>query len=290
MMECSSCARGFDGAGWICPDCGHAPELRDGIPIFAPGLAGADNPYDAALFEGLDRVEAGNFWFRSRRQLLVDRLQRHFPGARRYLEIGVGSGFVLEGVRAACPDLAAWATETRPEPLLGLRRAGRAGDAVLFQMDARRIPFLDHFDVIGAFDVLEHVLEDVQALAQIRRALRPGGGVILTVPQHAFLWSPADTLAHHVRRYAPGELEDKVAAAGLTVEFSTSFVALLLPALLASRWRTRRHGRYEPQTEFAMPAGLNAALAAIMAAERRLIGWGVRFPAGGSRLVVARRN
>jgi SAM-dependent methyltransferase len=59
--------------------------------------------------------------------------------------------------------------------------------AVLFQMDARKIPFESEFDVIGAFDVLEHIEEDEKALAQIFHAVLPGGGLILTVPQHRFL-------------------------------------------------------------------------------------------------------
>ena len=65
-------------------------------------------------------------------------------------------------------------------------------------MDARRIPFEDEFDVIGAFDVLEHIKEDEQVLVQMHRAVKSGGGIMLTVPQHMFLWSEQDVQAHHV--------------------------------------------------------------------------------------------
>jgi 2-polyprenyl-3-methyl-5-hydroxy-6-metoxy-1,4-benzoquinol methylase len=52
----------------------------------------------------------------------------------------------------------------------------RLPDAVLFQMDARRIPFEEEFDVVGAFDVLEHINEDDVVLRQMLQAIKPGGG------------------------------------------------------------------------------------------------------------------
>ena len=106
------------------------------------------------------------------------------------------------------------------------------------QMDARAIPFVGEFDVMGAFDVLEHVEEDEQVLIQMRDALKPRGVMLLTVPQHAWLWSPvADSC--HVRRYAAKELHVKVKAAGFEIVRSTSFVFSVLPAMFASRMAQR---------------------------------------------------
>lgn len=57
----------------------------------------------------------------------------------------------------------------------------------------KAFPFRKEFDTIGVFDVLEHVHEDEQILAQMHRAVHPdGGGIMLTVPQHPWLWSPTD--------------------------------------------------------------------------------------------------
>ena len=94
--------------------------------------------------------------------------------------------------------------------------------------------------MVGAFDVIEHISEDEEALAQLRRAVRPGGGVLVTVPQHPRLWSPADDYGEHKRRYRRRELVEKVSAAGLEIERITSFVSLLLPAMIASRFLDRR--------------------------------------------------
>ena len=80
-------------------------------------------------------------------------------------------------------------------------------------MDARRIPYEAEFDVIGAFDVIEHIYEDAAVLQQMHRAVRPGGGIIVTVPQHRFLWSKQDEFSCHFRRYTRGELMSKVSCA-----------------------------------------------------------------------------
>src|SRR5207245_7859412 len=159
------------------------------------------------------------------------------------------------------------------------------------QMDARRIPFDDEFDVLGAFDVLEHIDDDGAVLAQMFQAARRGGGILLTVPQHPWLWSSVDAHARHKRRYTRRQLVDKVPRAGFTVARATSFVSLLLPVMLASRLG-RRAGRRadDPLPELRVGGAVNAALAAVLGAERALIECGVSFPAGGSLLVVARKD
>ena len=90
----------------------------------------------------------------------------------------------------------------------------------LFQMDARFVPFEEEFDVIGAFDALEHIKEDEDVLREIFRATKEGGGIILTVPQHPFLWSQMDEISHHYRRYTRRGLIDKVQRAGFEVVYT----------------------------------------------------------------------
>src|SRR6266545_4042215 len=89
-----------------------------------------------------------------------------------FLEIGCGTGFVLSGIRKAFPELILSGSEIFSE---GLNLAAeRLPGVELFQMDARRIPFQEEFDVIGAFDVLEHVKEDEEVLSQMYQATRKG--------------------------------------------------------------------------------------------------------------------
>src|SRR5204863_7401731 len=99
--------------------------------------------------------------------------------------------------------------------------------------DARALPYRDAFDLVGAFDVLEHIDEDEAVLAEMAAATRRGGGVLITVPQHPWLWSEADDHAHHRRRYSRSALIDKVRSAGLRPVAVTSFVTFLLPVMAA---------------------------------------------------------
>jgi SAM-dependent methyltransferase len=260
----------------------------DGIPCYAPDLAHESPGFRPEHFARLAQLEEGNFWFRARNELIIHALRKYFPHARGMLEIGCGTGYVLRGVTRACPDLRASGSEIFLEGLAFA--AQRLPDADLFQMDARRIPYQGEFDLIGAFDVVEHIEEDERVLREILRALKPGGGAIFTVPQHPSLWSIQDDSACHVRRYRRHELTDKLVAAGFRILFSTSFVSLLLPMLAASRWRKRKRkpgSAANTQAEFMLPAPVNSILYAVLHLETLLIRGGLRFPVGGTRLVAA---
>ena len=153
-------------------------------------------------------------------------------------------------------------------------------------MDARQIPFEREFDVVGAFDVLEHIAEDELVLSEMFKATRPGGGILLTVPQHQFLWSELDRHSMHQRRYDRAELRGKVEGAGFRVERITSFVSFLLPLMMLSR---RKRKDRDLWAEFQINRSLNAFFEKTLAAERTLIRSGLSFPAGGSLLLVARK-
>jgi SAM-dependent methyltransferase len=163
-------------------------------------------------------------------------------------------------------------------------------DAELLQMDGRRIPFAEEFDVVGAFDVIEHIEDDAAVLKQMHAATRPDGGIVLTVPQHPRLWSVADDIAHHKRRYTRRELIMKVRAAGFDVLRATSFVSLLLPAMLAARAGKKEREDFDAMSEHSFSRPVDRALRGVMAVERMLIAAGISLPAGGSLLLVARKG
>lgn len=288
MNRCPSCGVVTDGIVAACPACAFEPVRIDGFAAFAPVLAREASGFDPSHFAPLAELEAGNFWFRSRNALIRYASKRFAPDARRYLEIGCGTGFVLSMLAAEFPALECWGSEVYVDGLEFARQ--RVPGSTLFQMDARAIPFAGYFDVIGIFDVLEHIEEDELVLDQMHGALATGGHALITVPQHSWLWSVQDEYAHHVRRYERGELEGKLAAHGFKVRFSTSFVSLLLPALMLSRLRHRdATAEADPFAEFRIPRWLDWAMLQAMSIERLLIRAGARFPAGGSRLIVAEK-
>jgi SAM-dependent methyltransferase len=283
---CISCGEACDNVDWRCPVCFYEPQRINGHLAFAPELAEESEGFEADFFPRLFELEAGNFWFRSRNRLLVWALRRYFPEARNFLEIGCGTGYVLSGIRKALPELNLSGSEIYAA---GLSLAAERLPAVeLFQMDARRMPFKAEFDVIGAFDVLEHLTEDEEVLAQMFQATRPGGGIILTLPHHPSLWSQADNYAHHVRRYTTREAIDKVTRAGFEITRTTSFVSLLLPLMFLSRIRQRT--QYDPMSEFKISPVMNAVFEKTLDVERLMIQAGLSFPLGGSLLLLARRR
>jgi SAM-dependent methyltransferase len=159
-------------------------------------------------------------------------------------------------------------------------------------MDGQRIPFADEFDVIGAFDCLEHIGDDEKVLREMHAALKRDGGVIFTVPQHPFLWSADDVKACHKRRYKRGELEEKMRRAGFEIIDSTSFVTLLLPFMLVDRLLKPAGQAKQESTghNLSLPRAINALFYAAMIFEISLISLGLRLPFGGSRLVVGKKT
>jgi len=270
--------------GWHCKACAHAVPTRDGVPHYAANLANSQTGFDAAVFDELARREGGHFWFEPRNRLLVGLAARFFPTAKRYLEIGCGTGMVLTAMAASRSWSRLAGSELHPAGLVHARR--RLGDKAEFvQMDARRIPAREVFDLIGAFDVLEHITEDQTVMQEVHAALVPGGGFLAAVPQHPALWSQADVAAHHVRRYRRGELERKLRDAHFEILFSTSYASVVLPLMFASRSAAHRTA----PRELAMHPLLNGILRGALHAEVALTLKGLAWPVGGSRVVVARK-
>jgi SAM-dependent methyltransferase len=256
--------------------------------MFAPELADTVSGFDPGCFAGLAELEATHFWFVARNELIVGLANRFFPTAQRYLEIGCGNGTVLRALAASRQWECLVGTELHPTGLAHARARLPLG-VEFVQMDARAIPAIEAFDLTGAFDVVEHITDDETVLRSLRRATRTGGGTIIAVPQHPWLWSRSDDLAHHKRRYRRGELEAKLGRSGFEVLFSSSFTVILMPLMAASRLRGRRKDdNTYVDREFSLNPTINGLFATILGAEVCLTLAGLRWPAGGSRVVVAR--
>lgn len=290
MIECLACRREVGSfPGGSCPECGFAVARMGGFEAWAPELAipTSGEFFEPEKFKELATLEDANFWFQARNELILWGLKRYFSKMQRYAEIGCGTGFVLSAVEREFPRAELLGTELFVE---GLKFASqRCERARLVQLDARRIPYRGEFDVVGIFDVLEHIGEDDVVLNEIARSLKPGGGLIITVPQHAWLWSPVDEAACHVRRYSASEIERKVSAAGFEILRSTSFVSLLLPAMFAARFSSRGPAK-DAAAELRINRPLNAIFRRLMSLEFRMIRSGIDFAYGGSRLVIATRG
>jgi ubiquinone/menaquinone biosynthesis C-methylase UbiE len=287
LKICTSCGTKYDKPDWDCPSCSFKPERLATHVRLAPDVVLETVGFEPEFFDNLFALEANSFWFRARNELILWAMKTYFGTAKSMLEIGCGTGFVNSGLERAFPQLTLAGTEVLDR---GLELAAkRLKTTTLYQMDARSIPFENEFDVIGAFDVIEHIAEDSLVLQQMYRAVKPGGGVLITVPQHPWLWSQGDVHAKHERRYVRKGFAAQVRAAGFRISRMTSFVSLLLPLLMISR-RLNAGKTFDPHAEFKISPFQNAVLEQTLRFERTLIRAGVNFPAGGSLLVIAHKE
>ena len=243
-------------------------------------------PFPEEAFEYLASAESRHWWFLSRNQIIIWILKDKARGLVDFLEVGCGTGFVISGIAKAFPALLLEASEYFEDGLVFARQ--RLPQCRFRQLDATEMTEENAYDCIGSFDVIEHIDADERVLSNFNRALHPGGFLLLTVPQHPWLWSAADDYAHHVRRYTAKELRRKVLYAGFRIEYCTSFVSLLLPLMALQRLSSRNQS-YNPDDEFKISPLLNAALYLVMQLELVLLRLGLRFPAGGSLLLMARK-
>jgi SAM-dependent methyltransferase len=261
--------------------------------------------YAPQHFAVVAAAERRHFWFRARNRVLLTVLaplgRRMLAGAR-VLEIGCGTGNTLRVLEQACPTALVVGMDLFAE---GLQYARRETRAHLLQGRAEAAPFRTPFDLIGLFDVLEHIDRDAAALVAIRDLLAPGGHLVLTVPARRSLWSDVDVAARHARRYERDELVARLDTAGFDVRYVTPFMTATYPAL----WLSRRLRRADAQAanaaqlptptqehdesvyaELRVNPWVNAAFDASLRPERWIVRAGRRLPFGSSLLAVAVRR
>ncbi|HEY6547157.1 MAG TPA: methyltransferase domain-containing protein [Vicinamibacteria bacterium] len=292
-LVCPACrAPLFCGPGGAsCPSCGARYEVRDGVLDLRVGREGAPG-FDPHYFSFLAEYDRRHFWFKGRREVVREALQRVIadPERHRLFDVGCGSGGLLEflvsqGIRVA------GACDAYAE---SLRLVRQRVDAPLVLTDEGRLPPLGAGQtLLGLFDVLEHIDDDQGTLGFLFSVLEPGGVLALTVPAHPFLFDEMDVLAHHRRRYVRSELRRKLEHAGFRVERITHFMSPLVAPLLVMRslgrlFGGRRSAGSRRALELRPLPGLNEVLTLLLSVERLLLRF-VSLPFGSSILAVAVR-
>ena len=110
----------------------------------------------------------------------------------------------------------------------------------------------EQFDVVCAFEVLEHIEDDAAAVAEWREQIRPGGWLVLSVPAWQQRWGGHDEHAGHFRRYERDGLASLVSRAGFSeVDVRTygfPLLSALHPLWNAMSARSRREASLEERT------------------------------------------
>lgn len=222
-----------------------------------------------------------HFWYRARRKLIDNIFRRYNLDGNLILEVGCGAGSQLEELskygRVVGCDINHQA----------LAAAEKRGFSVFYQDIGQEIKVDCQYDVVCAFDVLEHIKDDRQALANIYKLLKPGGLFIFTVPAFPALFSAHDIYLQHQRRYSRRGLKRLLAAGGLKVYSLYYWNFILFPFIAGRRLITRKS---LPKSDAKrLPQPLNLFLYRLLICENKLIGWRVKFPFGLSLVGVAKK-
>lgn len=231
-------------------------------------------------------TESRHWWFRARRKILERIIESmRLPGSARILEVGSGTGGNLmmlsrhgsvlglemdENARRLASE------KTRGQFTI---RAGNCPDNIPFRGE--------QFDLICMFDVLEHINEDVETLAALRRHLAPGGRMLISVPAYPWLWSTHDTFLHHKRRYTARTLRQVFDKSGLGIDRITYFNTLLLPLVALARLKDRIVSREKSSGTGVPTPFVNSLLYAIFSSEGHMLTL-FNLPAGVSLLGIVR--
>jgi len=255
--------------------------------LTAPGRAYTTAParMHPEEFRQMEAIEESHWWFAGKRLLLDALLARAGMTSGRFLDVGCGTGGILQSLAGRAEVVGVDSEE------LALRFCRRKGLAAVVRGSALALPFAaGSFDACVMMDVLEHVDEEAALLAELRRVLRPGGVALISVPAFQALWSQHDETFEHRRRYRRAELVARVGAAGLGVEWSSYTNFFVFPPALA--WRTlRRWTGIAPgmRTDFvAAPPWLNRLLVGMYGIEGRALRRSA-LPFGVSVACVGRR-
>ena len=288
--QCKNILKQMSGK-YFCQSCAHSYPIVDGIPSFVDKDLKVTS-FGASAFEFLSEMEQKHFWHIGRREIILDVLRRNIPNLAksRMLEIGCGNGSILAYLKQN--GISIEGGDIFLEGLKFCQRRG--GSTTLYQIDIMALPFHNDFDVIGMFDILEHIDEDEKALVEVGQALKSGGRILITVPAHKFLWSYFDVHSYHKRRYNKGELVAKLERNGFIIKKMSYYMFFLFPLVTIIRLignipRKNKKQGIKASLEVRTIPVVNEVFLGLLRLERWLIRY-LNLPIGASLLVLAEKR
>lgn len=267
--------------------------MINGIKCYNPEEDDTYSNYPDSGFEITDQNKH-SFWVRSRNRLFKDIIysQMKDDGNTKFLEIGCGIGDLISNIISKS-NLEITGAEIYTKGLLYAKK--HLSNVKFVQFDIAKKSLTDKFDMISAFDVIEHIDDDLTAISNINKMLKIDGIFIVSVPQHKFLWSRLDGLVKHKRRYSRKELISKLEQNGFKICFCTSFVFFLFPLMLISRLIDfdRKNDQFtseEFEKRVVFPPILNSIFNQSMKIDEFLIRLGWSLPFGGTLLIIAKKT
>jgi SAM-dependent methyltransferase len=238
---------------------------------------------ERVVYQQMAELDDRHWWYRARRKIIADLIRReaHLPASAQILEIGCGTGHNL-AMLSGFGHVEGLELDEEARALSEKRLGRKVMSSPLPELAG--VPDR-HYDLIGAFDVIEHIDDDHAALASIATKLKPGGTFMMTVPAHQWMWSAHDAVNHHKRRYSRRSLKALINGSPLQLKRVGYFNSLLFPLAVAERAASKLRGKEEADVTLP-PAPLNMMLEKVFTAERHLVGR-LPLPPGLSLFAVA---
>lgn len=248
-------------------------------------LAAKTAPMERIIYDRIRELETEHWWFVGRRRVLNALIQRLAPPPQaQILEVGCGAGGNIPLLKTH-GEVAALEPDDDSRAYVA-ERFGITVDGGMLPDGLSYAP--RSFDLICAFDVIEHVDDDAGSIAALAGLLKTGGALLTTVPAYQWMWSHHDVLHHHKRRYTLARYRKLFAQSGLQIETAGYFNTLLFPVAAALRLVKRWRG--DQSADDAMPSPwLNRLLTKIFSLEAPLAAAGA-LPFGVSIAVIARKR
>jgi 2-polyprenyl-3-methyl-5-hydroxy-6-metoxy-1,4-benzoquinol methylase len=267
-------------------------QMIDGIKCYSPKNAFDYHNYPEGGFEVIDSSSESSFWVASRNRLFKFLIRKYcVHNQNTILDIGCATGNLIKHI-VEYKDLTITGSEIYVNGLVYAKN--NLPNVEFIQYDVAEGVIDKHFDLITAFDVIEHIDNDHNALENMNHMLSDSGVLIISVPQYQFLFGALDKIVHHKRRYSQKLLIGKLEAVGFKIEYVTSFVSLLFPLMLISRIMERKFNPNTPAQQALKEKAtfspiINKIFDILMRFDEVLIKNNISLPFGGTLIVVARK-
>lgn len=187
---------------------------------------------ETEVYSKIFKIEEELWWYQGRRKVCFGLLDRflHINPMRSILDVGCGTGlnltYLADYGQATGVDMS-------PE---AIRHCEKRGLKNVRLHEANELPFPNEaFELVTAFDVIEHIDDDRGALCEFERLLKPEGALLIYTPALPWMFNEHDRRVHHKRRYTKSELEEKIRSSGFEIDYISYVNLLILPIVLCAR-------------------------------------------------------
>jgi SAM-dependent methyltransferase len=281
MLVCPKCNNIFKDANkYNCINCGVQYPIINNVPYFYFDITNDKYDFNEYKIE-IDKIanaENKHFWFKSRRNLILQVFNKFISKKDKIIEIGAGTGSIAKMLSSNSYNLTIG--ELHPN---GIEYALRnnINHIPIYQFNIMDNPFKNHFDTVGLFDVLEHIEDDRLAIQNIYNMLTTNGKVVLTVPAHMWLWCEEDEVSNHFKRYELDALKRLLVDNGFSITYATNFFTSIIPLLyLRTKSKSSDNIKINPI--------INYILLSISNIENKLLKF-LSFKMGGSIIIVGQK-